>query len=103
MFLPQKLKGANLKVMYILEKGAFSIQRTRKHYSRSEVDLSLELIVNKDAGCKLKGIVSFQSLDEALQQWALTMIQRAQLFSELKAFVGLEQEDNAASRAVHPG
>ena len=101
-FFLQKLKGANLKVLDILEKGAFPIRRTRKHYSRSAVDLSLEQTVNKDAGSKLKGIVSFRNSDEALRRWALTMTQRARVVSELKAIVGLEQEDTAASQCRPP-
>ena len=93
-----KLKTANPKVINILENGAFSIRRTKKDYSRSAVDLSLEQTVNKDAGSSMKGIVAFRNSDQAVRRWALTMTQRALVVSEMKAFVGLEQGDSAASQ-----
>ena len=41
----QKLKSADPKLRELLEKGGFASRRTRKGYSRSAVDLSLEQTV----------------------------------------------------------
>lgn len=45
----QKLRNADERFIEVLEKGAFSILRTQKHFSRSAIDLSLEQTVNRDA------------------------------------------------------
>ncbi|ESO95159.1 hypothetical protein LOTGIDRAFT_160925 [Lottia gigantea] len=57
----QKLKSCDPKLIEILEKGAFSVRRTTKDYSRSAVDLSLEQSVNRDAASQMKGIVAFRN------------------------------------------
>ena len=98
MLFLHKLKTAHPRLKEILENGAFSIRRTKTDYSRSAIDLSLEQTVNKDAGSNMKGIVAFRNSDEALRRWALTMTQRALAVSEVKSFVGLEQEENTASQ-----
>ena len=55
----QKLKSSHPKLRELLENGAFLIRRTKKNYSRSAVDLSLEPTVNRDSASRMKGIVSF--------------------------------------------
>ena len=72
-----KMKTANPHLINILQNGAFTIRRTRKHYSRAAVDLSLEQTVNKDAASGMKGIVAFRNSDQALRRWALKMTERA--------------------------
>lgn len=101
MLFLQKLETANPAVMTILEKGAFSIRRTTRNFSRSAVDLSLEQTVNKDASSSARGIVAFRNSDQALRRWALTMTQRALAVSELKSLVGIEQENGTAAQC-HP-
>ena len=75
----------------ILEKGAFSVRRTSKNYSRLVVDISLEQTFNKDAASRTKGIVVFRNSENAMRRWSLTMAQRAAAVTELKAISGLEQ------------
>ena len=93
----QKLENAEAPLREILDKGAFSIRRTRNEYSRSAVDLSLEQTVNRDAASQLKGIVAFRNSDSAMRRWSLTMAQRAMAVSELRAFAGIHHEENAAN------
>ncbi len=97
----QKLDDGGAEFRDILERGAFSIRRTRKDFSRSAVDLSLEQTVNRDATSQLKGIVAFRNSESAMRRWSLTMTQRAMAVSELRTFAGLEIGENAAAQC-HP-
>ena len=90
-----KLKNAGPTLLQVLEKGAFSIRRTKKDYSRSAVDLSLEQTVNRDAASTMKGIVAFRNSEQAMRRWSLTMTQRAMAVNELRTFAGLEVGQNA--------
>ena len=72
-----KLKSADPELREVLENGAFSIRRTKKNYSRSAVDLSLEQTVNRDSASKMKGIVSFRNSESTMRRWSLSMTQRA--------------------------
>ncbi|XP_030837116.1 uncharacterized protein LOC105437992 [Strongylocentrotus purpuratus] len=92
----QKLKSCNSVFHEILKKGAFSIRRTAKNYSRSAVDLSLEQTVNRDATSKMKGIVSFRNSENAVQRWALGMTQRAMAVTELRTLLSLDISENAS-------
>lgn len=94
----QKLKRSDLKLHEVLEKGAFSIRRTRKDYSRSAVDLSLEQTVNRDASSRMTGIVAFRNSENAMRRWSLNMTQRAMAVTELRSFAGLELGENATAQ-----
>ena len=48
-----------------LEKGALSVRRTNKSFSRIQVDITLEQTVNADAASRLTGIASFSQSDSA--------------------------------------
>jgi len=94
----KKLESSDPKLREVLENGAFSIRRTRKDYSRSAVDLSLEQSVNRDAASQMKGIVAFRNSENAMRRWSLTMTQRAMAVTELRTFAGLEQGESAAAQ-----
>ena len=94
----QRLTTSDPKIREILNKGAFSIRRTQKNYSRSAVDLSLEQTVNRDATSKMKGNVAFRNSENAMQRWSVTMTQRAMAVTELRSFVGLELGENTTAQ-----
>lgn len=94
----QKLVSADPRLLDILQKGAFSVRRTTKNYSRSAVDLSLEQSVNRDAASQMKGIVAFRNSESAMRRWHLTMTQRAMAVTELRSFTGLVVGDTAAAQ-----
>ena len=94
----QKLQNADEKFIDILEKGAFSIRRTEKHFSRSAVDLSLEQTVNRDAASSVRGIVAFRNSEYAMRRWHLTRTQRAMALTELRSFAGLDVGETAAAQ-----
>ena len=98
MLFPQRIQEADPKLRELLEKGAFSIRRTPKNYSRSAVDLSLEQSVNRDSASSMRGIVSFRNSDAALRRWSITMTQRAMAVTELCTFTGLENGEQATAQ-----
>ena len=51
-----KFQSLNSAAHSILESGAFSIRRTKKPYSRTPMDLTLEQTVNRDAASPMRGI-----------------------------------------------
>ncbi|XP_041481075.1 uncharacterized protein LOC121428475 [Lytechinus variegatus] len=93
----QKLRSAHPNFLEILTKGAFSVRRTKKNYSRSAVDLSLEQTVNRDAASQMKGIVAFRNSENAVKRWSIALTQRAMAVTELRSFSGL---DNGESPSV---
>jgi hypothetical protein len=94
----EKLQNSDPKLLEVLESGAFSIRRTRKDYSRSAVDLSLEQTVNRDAASQMKGIVAFRNSENAMRRWSLNLTQRAMAVTELRTFAGLEVGENATAQ-----
>ena len=94
----QRLKEADPKILETLKKGAFSIRRTLKNYSRSTIDLSLEQSVNRDASSAIRGIVSYRESETAMHRWFIIMTQRAMAVTELRTFAGLENGEHAAAQ-----
>ena len=92
----QDLRKAGPEFREILERGAFTIRCTKKNYSRSAVDLSLEQTINRDASSSSKGIVAFRNSDSAMRRWAVSMSQRAMAVTELRSFVGLDLGETPA-------
>ncbi|XP_068240150.1 uncharacterized protein [Palaemon carinicauda] len=93
-----KLTSSHPQLREILQKGAFSIRRTKKNYSRSAVDFSLEQTVNRDAASSMKGIVAFRNSENARRRWSMTMTQRAMAVLELRTFAGLEVGESATAQ-----
>ncbi|XP_068213902.1 uncharacterized protein [Palaemon carinicauda] len=93
-----KLTSSHPQLREILPTGAFSIRRTKKNYSRSAVDLSLEQTVNRDAASSMKGIVAFRNSENARRRWSMTMTQRAMAVLELRTFAGLEVGESATAQ-----
>ena len=62
----QKLQNSAPQIRKMLEMGEFSIRQTRKDYSRSAIDLSLEQTVNRNAASQMKGLVAFRSSENAI-------------------------------------
>ena len=94
----QKLTGSDTRLRAVLENGAFSVRRTKKNYSRSAVDLSLEQSVNRDAASSMRGIVAFRNNQNAMRRWSITMTQRAMAVTELRTFAGLDVGEHAAAQ-----
>ena len=97
----QKRSTASPQTRSVLEKGAFSIQRTKKNYSRSAIDLTLEQTVNRDAASPMRGIIGFQNSENAVRRWCITSTDRGTAVTELRQSTGLRIEDIPATQ-LHP-
>ena len=77
----------------LLEADAFSVRRTKRHFARNAVDLTLEQTVNKDAASPMRGIVGLHQFNNAIRRWCITSTQRGMAVSELRAMTGLETSE----------
>ena len=66
-----------------LENGAFSIRRTKKNFSRTPIDLTLEQTQNADAANSLTGFTCFTNSISARQRWSRTHSSHTELISRL--------------------
>ena len=89
MLFLEKLRCSSPEMTAMLKKGAFSIRRNKKNYSRSAIDITLEQTVNHDAPSSSRGRVAFQNSESAIRRWSVTTSQRAMAITELKAIMGI--------------
>ena len=94
----QKLSTASPQTRSVLEKGTFSIRRTKKNYSRSAIDLTLEQTVNRDAASPMRGIIGFQNSENAVRRWCITSTERGMAVTELRQLTGLRIENIPATQ-----
>ena len=80
-------------VREVLEKGALTIRRTSKFFSRAAVDLILEQTVNADAASRKTGIYAFQT-DSTRTRWMITRSTRSAIVSTLLHQAGLRSPDD---------
>ena len=78
----------------ILERGAFSIRRTNKCFSRTPLDQTLEQTVNVDAASRLTGISAFSHSSEARRRWMITRAARSQIVGKLFSKAGLSKSED---------
>ena len=77
-------------VREVLEKGALTIRRTSKSFSRAAVDLILEQTVNAS---RKTGISAFQT-DSTRTRWMITRSMRSAIVSTLLHQAGLRSPDD---------
>ncbi len=67
-------------VQRVLENGALSVRRTKKTFSRTPVDMTLEQTVNADAASRLTGVGSFTQSESARKRWMVTRSVRSSMW-----------------------
>jgi hypothetical protein len=85
-----ELQQMDPRAREILKAGAMSIRRTKKSYTRSAVDMTLEQTVNKHAASPMGGITAFRDSEDACRRWSITLTQRSMALSELYELVNLQ-------------
>ena len=65
-----RLKDTHPQVEEEFREGGFSVKRTRKSFSKSAVDLTLEQTINANAASQKTGINAFTNSISARQRWA---------------------------------
>ena len=83
-------------VIDTLFKGALSIRRTDKHFSRCPVDLTLEQTVNRDAASRQTGIAAFTDCIKARRIWTITHSRRGTVVKLLLDMTGLTNTADAS-------
>ena len=86
-------------VREVLQKGALSIRRTDKSFSRAAVDITLEQTVNADAASRKTGITAFGT-DGARQRWMVTRSVRSAIVGNLMTKAGLKPPDDAVKELM---
>lgn len=76
--------------------GILSIRRSKKNFSRTPVDLTLEQTINANCASKLTGITAFRNNESAIQKWAVTHSTRMSIVHRFLEFVGLMKLDDLA-------
>ena len=89
-------------VRQMLEKGALTIRRSSKPFSRLPVDMTLEQTINADAASRLTGISAFQQSDAAKNRWTITRTARSAVVGELLNMAGLKKTSEDVHKELRP-
>ncbi len=79
-----------------LNKGALSVRRTPRPFSRTAHDITLEQSNNKDSASKLTGVKSYTCNVSGRQRWSESRSQRAQAVSILKEMAGISDKEQSS-------
>ncbi len=80
----------------ILFKGAMSIRRTSKSFSRSAIDLTLEQTINANIASRETGIVAFNMSEDARHRWMLTQSVRSAVIANLYEMAGMKKTEDCS-------
>lgn len=78
----------------ILEKGAFTVKCTKKAFSHSPVDLTLEQTINADAASQQTGITTLTNNYSARMRWMLTKSARSAIVTSVQEMAGIGNVDD---------
>ncbi|PIK52719.1 hypothetical protein BSL78_10408 [Apostichopus japonicus] len=94
----ERLRHLDPATLDILRAGAFSTRRTKKAFSRSHIDISLEQTVIRDAASSATGITHFANSESAFRRWCVSLTQRSMAVSEMKDMSGIQHGDIPANQ-----
>ena len=83
--------------------GGFSIRRSKKNYSRSPVDLTLEQTVNCNAASPSKVIVHMHNSHDTIVKWVTTANQRSTVVTEVQRLTGTENVEKPSAQNTNRG
>ncbi len=76
--------------------GALSIKCTKKNFTGTAVDQTLEQTINADAASRLTGIAAFTSSAEAWTRWMVTHSARSSLTGHFLEMAGLKPKEDSS-------
>ena len=79
-----------------LKKGALSVRRSGRNFSRTAHDITLEQTGNKDSASKSKGISAYTDNPSGRIRYSLTRAARARAVSMLKEMTGMNQKEDGS-------
>ena len=77
-----------------LSKGALSVRRTGKNFSRTAHDITLEQTGNKDSASKSKGVSAHTDNPAGRVRHSLTRAARARVVATLKEMSGINDKED---------
>ena len=81
------------------KKGGFSIKRTKKSFSGSPIDLTLEQTINADAASQRTGIASLTNSISARQRWAESHFLRSSVISHVFEDLQMSKKEDTGKAA----
>ena len=96
-----KLPSTHQEVYTEFKDGLFSVHRTKKSFSGSPIDLTLEQSINADAANQKKGITSITNSIGARQRWAESHSLRTALLTQMFSKLGMNKKEDV-SRDLKP-
>ena len=78
------------EVFELLQKGAFSMNRSGKPFSGVGVDMALEQTINAEAKSCLRGIIPYADVSTAVNRWIVTGAMRSQIVNHLLEMADLK-------------
>lgn len=84
-------------VTELLEDGALSVRRTKKSFSRTAVDMTLEQTVNADAASRQTGISAFIHSETARRRWMVTRAIRSAIVGNLLFQAGMNAPEDVTN------
>lgn len=88
------INGTHPGLRSVLEKGALTIRRGSRSFSRIPIDMALEQTINADASSRMTGISAFHNSHNTKAKWAITNSARAEVLSALLEKAGLRSIDD---------
>jgi hypothetical protein len=88
--LPETHPEVNME----FKKGGFSIKKTRKLFSGSPIDLTLEQTINADAANQRTGIASLTNSISARQRWAESHFLRSSVISHIFRELNMSKKED---------
>ena len=84
-----ELLNLDLPLRKILMNGGLSVRRSKNHFSRVGVDMTLEQTINAEAKSRLKGIIAFADVNIAVNNWLITSSMRTEIVNKVMNIAGL--------------
>ena len=78
-------------------KGRFGIKRTLKNFSKTLIDLTLELTINADAASQRTGVSAFPNLISARRRWVQSHFLRMSVVSHLLESLDLNKKEDVTA------
>ena len=92
-----RLKETHPQVEEEFRAGGFAVKRTKKSFSKTAIDLTLEQTVNANAASQKTRITSFTNSISARQRWAHSHSLSVTVLSHLMDRLGLNKKDDVSS------
>ena len=89
-----KINGTHPSLAAEFRKGQFGIKRILKNFSKTHIDLTLELTINADAASQRTGVSVFTNSISARRRWVQSHFLRMSVVSHLLESLDLNKKED---------